>query len=490
MAAIPDALIDTVSLCGPPDVVRERLAVYRDAGVGTLGVTPIAFTADRAPRAAAPASPSSPPDAARSSYRRATRASPSQRVLLGAFGDPGHAFPMIALGRALARARARRHAADLGALARARRGRGHDVRGRARVHASSPPAPSRWTSTRRSSTPRATRCRSCASCAPMSSSPTSSRSPPRSPPSSRACPARRSSPTSIPTPRPRLPDLLARRAPAAHRRRARALAPRAQRPVEHGLERGRVELNGTRAAARPAGRSTTSTAASAAELALVATFPQLEYPRTWPRARPRRRAADVGAAGATTSSCRPGDASPLVLVAPSTAQDPEHRLLRAALRGLADAPVRVLATWNRRLPSAPAARARQRARRRLGLLLAHDAPLRRRRLPRRPRHARARARLRLRRRRLPRRRRHERERRAPGLGGRRRARAAALHLAAPSAPGRRARRSASRRSAQRARELAAWAEPRRRTTAALLVEQAGASELRLLGVGLEPTTFG
>jgi len=45
MAAIPDALIDSVSLCGPPDVVRERLTVYRDAGVGTLGVTPIAFTA-------------------------------------------------------------------------------------------------------------------------------------------------------------------------------------------------------------------------------------------------------------------------------------------------------------------------------------------------------------------------------------------------------------------------------------------------------------
>ncbi|HTU79479.1 MAG TPA: LLM class F420-dependent oxidoreductase [Solirubrobacteraceae bacterium] len=43
MAAIPDELIDTVSLCGPKDVVRERLAVYRDAGVGTLGVTPTAF---------------------------------------------------------------------------------------------------------------------------------------------------------------------------------------------------------------------------------------------------------------------------------------------------------------------------------------------------------------------------------------------------------------------------------------------------------------
>jgi alkanesulfonate monooxygenase SsuD/methylene tetrahydromethanopterin reductase-like flavin-dependent oxidoreductase (luciferase family) len=48
MAALPDELIDTVSLVGPKDVVRERLAVYRDAGVGTLGVTPLTFTkADR-----------------------------------------------------------------------------------------------------------------------------------------------------------------------------------------------------------------------------------------------------------------------------------------------------------------------------------------------------------------------------------------------------------------------------------------------------------
>jgi F420-dependent oxidoreductase-like protein len=46
MAALPDRLIDMVSLCGPPDVVRERLAVYRDAGVGTLGVTPVAFTVE------------------------------------------------------------------------------------------------------------------------------------------------------------------------------------------------------------------------------------------------------------------------------------------------------------------------------------------------------------------------------------------------------------------------------------------------------------
>jgi F420-dependent oxidoreductase-like protein len=45
-AAVPDQLVDTVTLSGPADRVRERLAVYRDAGVGTLGVTPVAGTKD------------------------------------------------------------------------------------------------------------------------------------------------------------------------------------------------------------------------------------------------------------------------------------------------------------------------------------------------------------------------------------------------------------------------------------------------------------
>ena len=40
----PGELIDTVSLCGPPDDVRDRLAVFRDAGVGTLMVSPMAWT--------------------------------------------------------------------------------------------------------------------------------------------------------------------------------------------------------------------------------------------------------------------------------------------------------------------------------------------------------------------------------------------------------------------------------------------------------------
>jgi F420-dependent oxidoreductase-like protein len=43
-AALPDELIDLVSLCGPRDRVRERLEVFREAGVHTLGVTPVAFT--------------------------------------------------------------------------------------------------------------------------------------------------------------------------------------------------------------------------------------------------------------------------------------------------------------------------------------------------------------------------------------------------------------------------------------------------------------
>jgi alkanesulfonate monooxygenase SsuD/methylene tetrahydromethanopterin reductase-like flavin-dependent oxidoreductase (luciferase family) len=45
-AAIPDELIDLVSLCGPRDVVRDRLAAFRDGGVGTLMITPMAFGAD------------------------------------------------------------------------------------------------------------------------------------------------------------------------------------------------------------------------------------------------------------------------------------------------------------------------------------------------------------------------------------------------------------------------------------------------------------
>ncbi|HWE11057.1 MAG TPA: LLM class F420-dependent oxidoreductase [Solirubrobacteraceae bacterium] len=45
-AALPDELIDTVSLCGPREIVRNRIDAFRDAGVGTLMVSPMAFTRD------------------------------------------------------------------------------------------------------------------------------------------------------------------------------------------------------------------------------------------------------------------------------------------------------------------------------------------------------------------------------------------------------------------------------------------------------------
>src|SRR5579884_1708198 len=41
---IPTELIDLVSLCGPPEMVRERLDAYRQAGVGSRLVAPMTFT--------------------------------------------------------------------------------------------------------------------------------------------------------------------------------------------------------------------------------------------------------------------------------------------------------------------------------------------------------------------------------------------------------------------------------------------------------------
>jgi F420-dependent oxidoreductase-like protein len=46
-AALPPELIDTVAIVGPADKVRDRLAVYRDAGVGTLIVSTVAFDSDQ-----------------------------------------------------------------------------------------------------------------------------------------------------------------------------------------------------------------------------------------------------------------------------------------------------------------------------------------------------------------------------------------------------------------------------------------------------------
>jgi len=123
--------------------------------------------------------------------------------------------------------------------------------------------------------------------------------------------------------------------------------------IEAGVRRGRAELNETRRKLGLAALERLHGGISE-RLCLVGTFPQLEYPRAWP--------SHVHVVGPLPweppyhdVEPPPGD-EPLVLVAPSTAQDPGHRLLRAALGGLSEEPVRVLATWNRRLLPAPPAR--------------------------------------------------------------------------------------------------------------------------------------
>jgi MGT family glycosyltransferase len=115
--------------------------------------------------------------------------------------------------------------------------------------------------------------------------------------------------------------------------------------VARGLRLGRDELNATRVAVGLPPRPWVFNGLSR-ELCLVATFPQLEYPRPWP--------AHVHVIGPLLwepggdEVTEPPGTDPLVLIATSTAQDPDNRMLRAALDGLRDEPVRVLGVWNGR----------------------------------------------------------------------------------------------------------------------------------------------
>ncbi|MCB1016618.1 MAG: LLM class flavin-dependent oxidoreductase, partial [Acidimicrobiales bacterium] len=40
-AAIPDALLDALSLCGDEGYVRERIQAFRDSGVTNLNINPV-----------------------------------------------------------------------------------------------------------------------------------------------------------------------------------------------------------------------------------------------------------------------------------------------------------------------------------------------------------------------------------------------------------------------------------------------------------------
>jgi MGT family glycosyltransferase len=123
-----------------------------------------------------------------------------------------------------------------------------------------------------------------------------------------------------------------------------------QRALNIGLEHGRRDLNRQRARLElpPVERFH---GGISTDLALVGTFPQLEYPRRWP--------ASVAITGPMTFEVPhpeielpPGE-DPLVLVAPSTAHDSDNHLVRTALAALAEEPVRVVATTNRVVPQVP-----------------------------------------------------------------------------------------------------------------------------------------
>ena len=123
-----------------------------------------------------------------------------------------------------------------------------------------------------------------------------------------------------------------------------------EKALRRGLERGRDDLNAQRALVGlpPTDRFHGGTSP---DLAMVATYPQLEYPRDWPDG--------VHVTGPMPFETPfddielpPGE-DPLVLVAPSTSQDPENHLVRSALAALGDESVRVVATTNRVVPSHP-----------------------------------------------------------------------------------------------------------------------------------------
>ena len=209
-------------------------------------------------------------------------AAPARRILLGAFGDPGHAFPMIALGRGL---RARGHDVTLQTWRRwqtqvEREGLRFAPAPEYEVFPSGGPdgapldfyeavvhATGDTLSLVRALAPDVV-VADILTLAPALAA--------------ELCDIPRA--TLVPHVHPENePDFPIYSLGARLPRTAvgRAFWRRAQGPVRRGVERGRVELNAVRARLGLSelgyGHGGTSR-----ELALIATFPQLEYPRAWP----------------------------------------------------------------------------------------------------------------------------------------------------------------------------------------------------------------
>jgi UDP:flavonoid glycosyltransferase YjiC (YdhE family) len=270
------------------------------------------------------------------------------KIFLGAFGDPGHAFPMLALGEALV---ARGHEV---ALQTWRRWEPDAVA--AGMTFAAAPEYQVFPTRERPLKPYAAAVRAAAETQPVvrGFAPDIAVSDILTPAPALAAelegvPVA----TLVPHVHPHLPPGFPPYAIGARLPRTpagRALWRATDRLVAIGLERGRSEYNECRARLGLGPLPYVHTGMSRS-LTLVATLPQLEYPRDWPDwvrivgplmwEPPGERIAP------------PPGTGPVVLVAPSTAQDPEHRLLRAALAGLAGQPVRVIATYNGRAPDPP-----------------------------------------------------------------------------------------------------------------------------------------
>lgn len=270
------------------------------------------------------------------------------RLLIGAFGDPGHAFPAIALGKELT---ARGHEV---ALQTWRKWREHVEREGMEFHAA--PEYQVFPTRERPLKPYEAVVRAAAETQPIirefEPDVVVSDILTLAPALAGELEGHRCAtliPHPYPPPAPGIPPYGLGAMPPT-RATGKALWRVLAMPMSSGLERGRVELNETRRRvglpALPYSHNGISR-----QLCLVGTFPQLEYPRSWPGS------AHVTGPLLWEPPANPvplpaGDA-PLVLVAPSTSQDPGHRLLEAALHGLASLPVRVLATYNRRVPPRP-----------------------------------------------------------------------------------------------------------------------------------------
>jgi UDP:flavonoid glycosyltransferase YjiC (YdhE family) len=270
------------------------------------------------------------------------------RILLGAFGDPGHAFPMLALGEALA---ARGHAV---ALQTWRRWEGAATA--AGMEFSPAPEYHVFPTLEAPLTPYAAAVRAARETRPLlrSFAPDVAVSDILTPAPAlaaelEAVPVA----TLVPHLFPHLPPGFPPYSIGARLPRTavgRALWRLTDRLVARGLEQGRREYNDCRARLGLAPLPYVHTGISRS-LALVASLPQLEYPRDWPSW--LRVVGPLLWEPASDAVAPPPGDGPVVLVAPSTAQDPSHVLLRAALEGLAREPVRVIATWNGREPEEP-----------------------------------------------------------------------------------------------------------------------------------------